>query len=119
MRANRALPMTFPVIIEEIDDKKHSNAPKIEKITAKNVDRIIELVQEFLRGSKYEHDRSNIERMNDFQDPDRFQDELRATSLDSGESDIDFSDLPEREDHILRKISQSYVHNGYIGMQIC
>ncbi|KAJ8075414.1 hypothetical protein PM082_019752 [Marasmius tenuissimus] len=87
--------MNFPIVIEEIDENDPSSAPKIEKISVEQVDRIIELVQEFSQSKKCDQFRSNTEPLGsqkDEYDYSHYEDQLRAANLANAEAD--FGDLP-------------------------
>ena len=96
LRTNRSLPINFPIIIEEIDDSKSSNSPKIKEINEKDIDQIVELVQEFSRAAKHNRDRTNIQSSgyhDEEYDLEYLQDHLRAANLNNASDD--FSNLTE------------------------
>ncbi|KAK1219917.1 hypothetical protein PQX77_017341 [Marasmius sp. AFHP31] len=90
---NRSLPHNFPIILEEIDANNTSTAPKIKEISEKDMDHIVEMVQEFSRTEKYTRDRSKIELSGHHDteyDHPYYEDQLRAANLANVNQDFSF-----------------------------
>ncbi|KAL0056537.1 hypothetical protein AAF712_016858, partial [Marasmius tenuissimus] len=108
--------MSFPVIIEEIDENNSSSSPKIEKITLDQVDRMVELVQEFSRSKKHDRNRSLLspsdDRDNEY-DYSYLEDQLRAANL--ANADDDCKGLPENgpfTDEDIPKLRARWLHQN-------
>ncbi|KAL0562552.1 hypothetical protein V5O48_019534, partial [Marasmius crinis-equi] len=85
----------------------------IEKLTAENVDRIIELVQEFSRSAKHERDRSVFGKPEPQKEP--FDDELYTANLANVNTEVNFSDLPENgpyTDDDIPKLRARWLHRN-------